>query len=74
MLKFEIGKDYVRPGLFSSNFKVRVVARTEKTASFVQVGWEEEPPVEIVIEVQDNEEVCECWDYMEHKGYIKAGY
>lgn len=76
MIQFEKGKEYIRVGLFGPSWWVRVMERTEKTVTFAQVGYEHEPPTEwTTIEVQvdtDGTEMCECWEYMGHKGYIRA--
>lgn len=76
MAKFEKSQEYRRPGLFGPSWWVRVMERTEKTVTFAQVGYEHEPPTEwTTLEVlvdTDGTEMCECWEYRGHQGFIRA--
>ena len=71
-MKFKVNEIYTRPGLFGPSWDVRCLARTEHTATFEQVGYEEDGGVEITIELDGETEVCMCWEYMGHNGYIRA--
>ncbi len=71
-MKFEVNGIYTRPGLYLPSWEVRCLARTEHTATFEQLGYEEDGGTEIEITLDNGTEVCECWEYLGHKGYIRA--
>lgn len=72
-MEFKIGQEYIRPGLFGPSFWVRCMERTEGTATFAQVGYEDDPDwVTLELEHDGDTEVCECWEYRGHHGYIRA--
>lgn len=74
-MKFEVGSIYTRPGLFGPSWYVTCMARTENTATFAQTGYEQDledwATIEIMIDTSGTE-ICECYEYMKHKGYIRA--
>lgn len=77
-MKFEIGREYHRPGLFGPSFWVVCVERTETTVTFISEGWLNEAEIDpgayatLDIEHDGDTEVCECWEYRDHRGYIRA--
>ena len=72
-MEFNIGQEYIRPGLFGPSFWVRCMERTEDTATFAQVGYEDDPDwVMLELKRDGDAEVCECWEYRGHHGYIRA--
>lgn len=72
-MEFKIGEEYIRPGLFGPSFWVRCMERTEETATFAQVGYEDDPDrVTLKIEHDGETETCECWEYRGAHGYIRA--
>jgi hypothetical protein len=72
--KFEVGKKYVRPGLYGPSFGVVCTARTENTATFVQAGCEEDKEGYATIEIikEDGVEACLCWESQGSKAYIHS--
>lgn len=71
-MKFKVNEIYTRPGLFGPDWHVRCLARTERTATFEQVGYEEDGGIELEIELDGETETCVCWEYMGHLGHIRA--
>lgn len=73
MKQFKRGQVYNRPGLFGPDFEVRCMDRTRTTATFAQVGYEDDDDhMTLAIGHDGNTEVCVCWDYRGHHGYIRA--
>jgi len=77
-MKFEIGREYRRPGLFGPSYWVVCVERTETTAKFIGEDSLRETEIDhaaydtLDIEHDGDTEVCECWEYRGHRGYIRA--
>jgi len=72
MKKFEVGKVYLRPGLFIPSFWVRNIERTEETIIFEEL----ECPgslIEYPIEYDEaGNEVVKVWEYYNEVGYMRA--
>lgn len=73
MTRFQVGQEYTRPGLYGPSWYVRVTERTETTVTFVEPGYEDEEKITYpVVTNTDGVEMCECWEYLGHTGYIRA--
>ena len=73
MKKFEVGKTYEYPGLYTPSFRVRVVARTDKTITFEEVNYpgDNSSPRSITYDEAGNE-IIEVWHYSETVGCMRA--
>lgn len=76
MKKFEVNEIYLVPGLYIPSWNARCVERTETTATFAQVGYEDEHEAWKTYKIQHdgNSEVCAKWFYCDHVGYIRADH
>ena len=72
MRKFEVGKVYLRPGLFIPSFWVKIIERTEETITFEELEY---PSSSIEYSVEHDEagnEVVKAWEYYNEIGNMRA--
>lgn len=73
MNKFEIGKQYLRPGLYIPSFWVTITSRTETTITFEEINFpgttSEEYPISYD---EEGNEIVEVWRYYQESGYLRA--
>lgn len=72
MKKFEVGKVYIWPALYTSSFAIKVVGRTENAIIFEELAHPGERMAHIISYDCKGNEVILAWEYQGEKGYIRA--
>ena len=72
MKKFEVGKIYIWPALYTSSFAIKVVSRTENSIIFEELAHPGKRMCHIVSYDHKGNEVILAWKYQEENGYVRA--
>ena len=72
--KFEIGKTYLHPGLYTPSWMVLIMARTETTITMRECGFPDDPEDYVTkdIIIENGDEECLAWEYYDHKAYMSS--